>query len=193
MDIRIAILEAGAALLRDQGIAALTQPKVAAAAGIKQSHLTYYFPKRADLLLGIATHTIDGVLNAAAVEIEHKPQAALNEHIAKAVTNGVPPRVMIGLIVAAEEEPALRTPLRKLVRHVRSRIQSLLEQRGVSNAEQTALLLHATIVGLAVLHHAQQSSTSARDVRSGIDRFFQQFAAPASGNTVERNAVERHV
>ena len=32
-------------LLHEQGLAALTQPRIAKAAGVSQSHLTYYFPK----------------------------------------------------------------------------------------------------------------------------------------------------
>ena len=59
MNVKDAILDASVALLKDKGIAALTQPQVARAAGIKQSHLTYYFPTRAALLLAIAEHSID--------------------------------------------------------------------------------------------------------------------------------------
>lgn len=36
---------------------ALTQPKVARAAGVRQSHLTYYFPRRTDLLSGLLEHS----------------------------------------------------------------------------------------------------------------------------------------
>jgi AcrR family transcriptional regulator len=43
MSIRDDILAAGMGLLRERGIAALTQPRVAAAA-VKRRHLTYYFP-----------------------------------------------------------------------------------------------------------------------------------------------------
>ena len=50
MNVKDAILDASVALLKDKGIAALTQPQVAKAAGIKQSHLTYYFPTREDLV-----------------------------------------------------------------------------------------------------------------------------------------------
>ena len=40
VNVKEAILVAGQELLRESGVAALTQPKVARAAGIKQSHLT---------------------------------------------------------------------------------------------------------------------------------------------------------
>ncbi|MGD9544192.1 MAG: TetR/AcrR family transcriptional regulator [Methylocystis sp.] len=44
------ILDAALKILRKEGVSALTQPRVAAAAGLRQSHLTYYFPRKTDLL-----------------------------------------------------------------------------------------------------------------------------------------------
>lgn len=36
--------------MRKEGVRALTQTRVARAAGLRQSHLTYYFPRKADLV-----------------------------------------------------------------------------------------------------------------------------------------------
>jgi AcrR family transcriptional regulator len=47
------ILAAAQELVRTEGIKALTQPRVAKLAGIRQSHLTYYFPRKADLFLAL--------------------------------------------------------------------------------------------------------------------------------------------
>lgn len=47
------ILEAALDIVEAEGIAALTQPKVAKAAGLRQSHITYYFPRKADLVVGL--------------------------------------------------------------------------------------------------------------------------------------------
>ena len=169
MDVKTKILQAGTSLLKEHGIAALTQLKVAKVAGVKQSHLTYYFPKRSDLLLGIATYTIDEVISALALRLgKAPPQTAIAEIIGKAVLNGIPPKIMIGLIVAADEEPALRVHLRGLVKSVRGRIQGILEHADVPDSANVALLLHATIVGLAIMNHAQQTPASARDARNGI-------------------------
>ena len=46
------ILDAALQIVEEQGISALTQPRVAKLAGVRQSHLTYYFPRKSDLLLG---------------------------------------------------------------------------------------------------------------------------------------------
>jgi AcrR family transcriptional regulator len=44
------ILDAALKILTKEGVSALTQTRVAAAAGLRQSHLTYYFPRKTDLL-----------------------------------------------------------------------------------------------------------------------------------------------
>ena len=58
-DIRAQILDTAFALLADHGVAYLTQPRVSKAAGVRQSHLTYYFPTRGDLLAAVARHSIE--------------------------------------------------------------------------------------------------------------------------------------
>lgn len=61
-DTRERILDAALAQYEDQGIAGLTQPKVARRAGLRGSHLTYFFPKKADLLAAVleASHRTGG-------------------------------------------------------------------------------------------------------------------------------------
>ncbi len=44
------ILDAALKVLKTEGVLALTQTRVASAAGLRQSHLTYYFPRKTDLL-----------------------------------------------------------------------------------------------------------------------------------------------
>lgn len=156
-------------LLKKKGIAALTQPQVARAAGIKQSHLTYYFPTRADLLLGIAGQTIAQTVEEVAARLRESPDpATLADTCAKAMIGGVPPRAMIGLIVAADADPAIRKPLRRLIKHVRIQVQALLATSGLASGKDSALLFHATVVGLAIMHQARLNAQSASEVRSGI-------------------------
>ncbi len=53
-DRREALLEAAISVVREGGYPALTQTRVAAVAGMTQSHLTYYFPTRTDLVQAVA-------------------------------------------------------------------------------------------------------------------------------------------
>lgn len=169
MGIKEDILVAGSTLLREKGVTALTQPQIAQAANIKQSHLTYYFPKRANLLLSIAEFTLTEVMNNIAQQLQDKPQSkTLADAVSEIMTKGFPPRVFIGLIVAADSDPDIRKLLRKLIRHVRSLIRNLLEQAGLASDDEAARLFHATVIGLAVMHHARQNKESAAEVGQGI-------------------------
>lgn len=171
MGIREDILMAGSMLLREKGVAALTQPQIAGAAGVKQSHLTYYFPKRANLLLAIAEFTLSTLMESVAAQLQDKPQGrTLAEAVARIMVEGFPPRVLIGLVVAADSDPDIRKLLRKLIRHVRTAIQRLMQQAGIDADDDAALLFHATVVGLAVMHQARLSKESAAEVHDGIDR-----------------------
>ena len=53
---RTDILDAALQVLRTDGERAMTQTRVAKTAGIPQGHLTYYFPKKRDLVVGVASH-----------------------------------------------------------------------------------------------------------------------------------------
>lgn len=169
MGIKDDILAAGAALLREKGVTALTQPQIARAANVKQSHLTYYFPTRSQLLLSITEYTLGTLMAHVSTQLSQKPQGAtLSAAIAKIMIDGLPPRVLLGLIVAADNDPDIRKLLRKLIRQVRVSIRSLLEQAGIAADNESALLFHASIVGLAVMHQARLNKESADEVRDGI-------------------------
>ena len=125
--LRKRILDAALEIMRTDGLKRLTQPKVAAAAGIRQSHLTYYFPKKVDLivaLLGDHVHGEErhGEEGHAAGEGQgpstdqahgheghhhHDP-----EHIGSALelvaSDSRRISFFLNLIVEAEQEPALR-------------------------------------------------------------------------------------
>lgn len=182
MSVKDSILIAGATLLKEKGIAALTQPQVAKAAGIKQSHLTYYFPTRADLLLGIAEQTITTTMADIAARLAEKPQhTTYAAAVADVMISGVPPRVIIGLIVAADADPEIHVPLRKLIGYGRTHVQALLGTIGLNDSADAALLFHATAIGLAVMHQARMNPESEREVRDGIAALLRLLEPPAHG------------
>jgi AcrR family transcriptional regulator len=170
----------------------LTQPQVAKAAGIKQSHLTYYFPTRAELLLGIAEQSIRVAMRNLAARLEEKSLqttlAELADTVAKVMISGLPPRVMLGLIVAADTDPDIRKSLRKLLKYARVQMQALLAKAGLEAGTDAALLFHATVVGLAVMHEAQMNSTSSHDIRSGIVTILN-VLAPASSVVAKGGSI----
>jgi len=179
VNVKDSILNAGMALLKEKGIAALTQPQVAKAAGVKQSHLTYYFPTRTKLLLAIAELTISAAMTDIAASLAEKPEReTLAATLSKIMITGLPPRAVIGLIVAADAEPEIRQSLRELISHVRTQVQALLIKAGLAASADTTLLFHAAVVGLAVMHQARMSPESASEVHDGVAAMLQLLALP---------------
>jgi AcrR family transcriptional regulator len=99
-DRRQDILDAALAVLREHGYVGFTQPRVAARAGMRQSHLTYYFPTRADLLVAVAGAAAEAQLAVADALLEgSSPEAAAS--IARLVAQAENTRVLLALVCAA--------------------------------------------------------------------------------------------
>ena len=64
------ILHAAVEILNADGFGGLTQTRVAERAGMRQSHLTYYFPARNDLLRETAAYGCEAMLGALALGID---------------------------------------------------------------------------------------------------------------------------
>jgi AcrR family transcriptional regulator len=101
MDVRDRILEAALGLLAESGAHELTRPKVSKAAGVRQSHLTYYFPTRADLLQEVARYSVEKLAGELAAERDHSP-AHVAEKVAAGAADKRRVRVILGLVMAAD-------------------------------------------------------------------------------------------
>ena len=179
MNVKETILEAGIALLESKGIAALTQPQVAAAAGVKQSHLTYYFPTRTDLLLAIAERWVTQAMEALSARVGERPAfSTLAERLAETMIKGDPARGIIGLIVAADAEPRIRDTLRHLDGVMRTHFKCILTSAGLPASDDDALLLHATAVGLALMHQSRLNADSAAEFGLGINALLRYLDVP---------------
>ena len=167
-DVKTRILQAALGVLAEHGAAELTQPKVARAAGVRQSHLTYYFPTRADLLLAVAEHSVGSLMAA----LTHGAQsgrltlAGLGQFMAEAILDKRRTRVMLGLIVSSDEDRRLKDELRLLVQGVRSTLTVVLEQLGVEADAQSVAAWHSLLVGAAMLHVARDDAASAREAQA---------------------------
>src|SRR5919106_1699520 len=127
MTIRERILEAALGLLARSGAHELTQPRVARAAGVRQSHLTYYFPTRTDLLQEVARYSIGKL----AAQLAHSQNASVAEGIAAGAADKRRSRVMLGLVAAADRDPKIKARLRKFIAELRGSIAPLLEAGGL--------------------------------------------------------------
>lgn len=151
------ILDTAVELLRVRGLKHLTQPRVAAAAGVPQGHLTYYFPRRTDLLTAVARRSVeilahelasffagDGWPGADATE-QARALALTGFH----VKNRERTRMLVGLLVESDEDPELRETLRSDV----ARVRALVMQGMGEGASELDVDIHlAALWGLSIRH-----------------------------------------
>ncbi|WP_208948296.1 TetR/AcrR family transcriptional regulator [Segnochrobactrum spirostomi] len=184
-DLRAKILGEAIAILREHGLAGLTQPRVAKAAGVTQSHLTYYFPTRADLLAAVLERAAAGQragIGAALAAAPNGPEA-LADALGDALSRPENTRVLVSLVLAADADPAFRTLYRSLAGGVRGEVGEALAALGVTADPATVTMVHALGTGLAVLGLAlgpEEAGAIAARALTDLFRLLQQ-RVPAPG------------
>mgnify|MGYP003896031447 CR=1 FL=1 len=151
-DVKETVLRAAVELLAEHGLRRLTQPQVAERAGVRQSHVTYYFPRRSDLIGAVARRYIE----SAGVEIMQLFQTAgsdddltplLIAFARRQVTDLRRVRTLLGLLVASEEDAALREQMVEAVSGLRAVIAHAM---GVPAGDPAATIMQATLWGLGL-------------------------------------------
>jgi AcrR family transcriptional regulator len=153
------ILNAAIEIASEKGIKALTQSRVAQAAGVRQSHLTYYFPLKADLLAAVleASHHQDGTgapknLDEAMTFLE----ALMFEPHRM--------RFFLGAVVEAGEEKELRNVLANHA-HSLSRQIAPLFNRPVDDPDVEAFVDRLRGIGLRLLLEPECKDRPAVDLK----------------------------
>lgn len=149
--IRERILEAAMAGLQKDGIRGLSQVQVARRAKVRQSHLTYYFAKRQDLIEAIAerffegvAHGLEEVVTAGAAAGDVGP---LVQRLAAVIIDPRHMRMFLAMIVEADTDATVRAILVRLT----ARLQSLLAAGlGGSDAAERAANVIANLWGLGL-------------------------------------------
>jgi AcrR family transcriptional regulator len=145
------IIDASLAVLRESGYAGFTQPRVAAEAGLRQSHLTYYFPTRVDLLAGVARVAIDRQLAAVDTILGASSVRVAAKAIANVAVRHENTRVIMALVQAADQEQALRELFRELADGIILRVGKLLRNLNIEPTDEHCYLLHSMSVGMAIV------------------------------------------
>ncbi len=138
--------------MREEGLAAFTQPRIAAKGGLRQSHLTYYFPTRAALLAAVLDLAVEQQIAVAeqAVTASATRQDAL-AIATRAVLYHQNTRVLVALCQSTDQDPTLRELFNKLSAGVVSALTALMTRLGYPATSARVDLLHSLIVGLSIL------------------------------------------
>ena len=101
-------MDAALDIVEAQGIVALTQPKVAKAAGLRQSHLTYYFPRKADLFAALLDASHDRADKKGKSKPASKGPVSIFEQLAGVMFDRRRMQFFLGIVLATSDEPELR-------------------------------------------------------------------------------------
>jgi AcrR family transcriptional regulator len=177
-DIRERLLMAAVALVREQGLPKLTQPRVAKAAGVSQSHLTYYFPTRADLVHAVLERAaerqragVESAVAAAGQGVE-----ALVLELDKTLSRPENTRVLVSFVLAADADPAARALFGGLAEGIRATIAEMLGKVGITPRPDTVTMVHALGTGLAILELALGGSAAQPNTAATLRQLFQLLA-----------------
>ncbi len=169
------ILHAAVSLLYEDGFASLTQQRVCERAGVRQSHLTYYFPTRNDLLRETAVFGCGAMLEAMAESVRAGPmslQQIRDELLTVDEADRKFGRLMVALIAASDEDTRIKPWLASFEAENRERIGALLRAAGVEIAAEDVELLHAAYVGAVILDIGESSGESLVRARNIVQRVF---------------------
>lgn len=162
--VRERIVNAALELAQTIGVQGMSQARVAAAAGIRQSHLTYYFPTRADLIkatvYAIRDQMLDATRNALSVSDNlTDPVQALREFCLREVCDLNKARLVLSLMVVAEQEPSLHHWQEEFVEEDLGQWVAVYRQLGLDPKAEEIELFHTTYIGATLV--AGRSGTDA--------------------------------
>ena len=180
--VRDRIVAAAVEVLHQHGINALTQARVSEFAGVRQSHLTYYFPTRSDLLQGAVVAGTAALLGALEGPPGERAQSLgeFRDELAAQVADRRVPRMMAGLVVASEEDPSLKRWLERFETDMCDRLQRALRARGLRLKRGAVEIFQATVVGALHLDLAASSAASRRRTHAILNGAFEQLVASST-------------
>ena len=188
-DVRRRILDAALGLLGEHGFMEVTQPKIARAAGVRQSHLTYYFPTRGDLLKALAIHSIETLLGSLASGTGQLTPELFAQVTGEALADKRRARVMLGLIVSSEEHRDIKQFMREFVARIRATLTNVAALLGADPKRTNVAALHMLLVGATVLNVARDDANSRREcaqiARLAVE-IFMPGKSPAPGRKRQR-------
>lgn len=162
-------------ILRESGIQRLTQVAVSDEAGVRQSHLTYYFPTRHDLLEAVTARAVDGIASGVRETVQARGAAGLDAvlaRLARVIADLEHMRMFIAVVVEADGDPAVRS---LVVRATRQLEGALAEALGGEDAADRARLVLAAIWGFGLYQFVTRSSP-----RSGPARRYLTWVAESA-------------
>jgi AcrR family transcriptional regulator len=156
------ILHAAVEILNAEGFGGLTQTRVAERAGMRQSHLTYYFPARNDLLRETAVYGCEAMLGALELGIDSGQLNLENfrEVLAVDIHDRRFARLMCALIVASDEDAEIKPWLANFEAANMEQLKNSFHKLGLPVTLDEVAFFHATYVGSVMLDLGESTDDS---------------------------------
>jgi AcrR family transcriptional regulator len=161
--VRDRVLDAALQLLATHGFPALTQQRVANAARVRQSHVTYYFPRRLDLLRAVAEHAAGAAMAAPS---DTTTLRELRERMLAAAADPTLARLMVAILALADEDPTLALWLARFEAEGRSRLAAALRAIGRPVSSAAIARFDVAMRGIAVSRLFRTDEAADRALRA---------------------------
>lgn len=168
MDTRTKILDAALGLLAKGGAQELTQPRICKAAGVRQSHLTYYFPTIHDLLQGVAKYTLDAMIGEMHAPAPERAALSLTDAAIAASADKRRMRMVLALVTMTDREGSLKPRMREFIREVRQGLGAMLRAGGLEGTPDQVAFLHCVVVGQGMLQLLRDNEDARDEARRVI-------------------------
>lgn len=177
--VRERILDAAVRVLSRDGAKSLAQPQIAREAGVPQGHLTYYFPKKIDLVRGVAAHMQQLILQELGPMLAKHTGATMREKFVAIATrlakNRGRTRILLALLVEMEHDQQLHGELADNVGGLRALFASLME-RDPSDPDVDLAL--AAAWGLGIQHLILEGRRSDAETQRLYERLLDWMDSP---------------
>ena len=167
------ILTAASELLLTEGFSTLTQQAVAKRAGVRQSHVTYYFATRNDLLRATAQFVVETLLEPTAIAgatVDGKASLDAFRNLSMPEKSDRQWfRLMTALQIAGDDDPLIRPWLRELDARIIDKIGTGFVAVGVPISLDQQHFLYATLLGALCLDMRHQTDESFARVERAME------------------------
>lgn len=189
------ILYAAVEILNAEGFSSLTQTRVAKKAGVRQSHITYYFRARNDLLLETAAYACNAMLEALSVSIESGVLTLKNFRamLVADIHDRRFSRLMCALISASDEDDKIKSWLANFEEVNRARLLENFQHLGLSTTLADTEFFHSAYVGAVMLDLAESTPVSLARAQRIIQQAFDFVVHQSNVRGTKKIATRRHI
>jgi AcrR family transcriptional regulator len=173
------ILHAAVEILNNEGFGALTQTRVAAKAGVRQSHITYYFPVRNDLLRETAAYGCNAMLEmlTGSVDDGSLTIATMSQFMAADLSDRRFARLMCALIAASDEDDRIKPWLASFEEINRKRLLDTFQRLGLNITLVDVEFFHSAYVGALMMDLGESTDESFSRAQRVLNRAFEHLIA----------------